>query len=239
MFSVFVVVSCCDYYDYLLMLCTAASLVMQIKELLEALAIPAAEREEVVDIWERRWQMMDTPLHGAAYCLDPEFMTDDGLGINNGKDACVQNLLTIMQRLIPDKVQRAAARASYKAFRAKEGLFGSQEAQEDADSTPAHQWWDFYGQGHPELQAMAVRVLSQTTSSCSCERAWSAYDFIHSRRRNKLAPARARDLVYVFTNKRLVRKMGRAEGEAFIPWDEEEEQPAEEGEEEPAEEEEV
>ena len=65
-------------------------------------------------------------------------------------------------------------------------------------------------------------------------RAWSAYDFIHSRRRNKLAPARARDLVYVFTNKRLVRKMGRAEGEAFIPWDEEEEQLAEEGEEEPA-----
>jgi hypothetical protein len=178
----------------------------------------------VVDIWESRWKLMDSPLHGAAYCLDPEFISDEGLSINNQDDACVKDLLTVMKRLIPHKEDRSAARASYNAFRAKEGLFGSEEALEDADCTPAHQWWAFYGKGHPELMRLAVRVLSQVTSACSCERSWSAYDFIHNRRRNKLAPSRARDLVYVFSNKRLVRKMSRAEGEAFIPWDEEEEQ---------------
>ncbi len=60
------------------------------------------------------------------------------------------------------------------------------------------------------------------SSACSCERNWSSYDFIHNRRRNRLTPARARDLVFVFTNGRLVRKMAVGE-EGFIGWDEEEE----------------
>jgi hAT family C-terminal dimerisation region len=199
---------------------------LQIKGQLETWPGPAAQRRQVLAIWEARWKMLDSPLHGAAYCMDPEFMNDDGLDGDNAGDACVQDLLTMMKRLIPDDQKRAAARASYKAFRAKEGLFGTAEAQEDAACTPAHQWWDFYGRGHPELSRLAVRVLSQVTSACSCERNWSAYDFIHSSRRNKLAPERARDLVYVFSNRRLVRKMCRAEGEAFIPWDEEEQQDA-------------
>jgi len=51
---------------------------------------------------------------------------------------------------------------------------------------------------------------------------WSAYDFIHNRRRNRLTAARARDLVYVFTNGRLVDKISSSE-EGFVGWDEEEE----------------
>ena len=83
----------------------------------------------------------------------------------------------------------------------------------------------------------------QVTSSCACERNWSTYDYIHNRKRNKLSPSRARDLVYVFTNERLLRQMNKADREeAFLPWDdpsdsekgegEEEEEAAEEEEEE-------
>jgi hypothetical protein len=69
---------------------------------------------------------------------------------------------------------------------------------------------------------LAVRLLSQVSSACSCEQAWSAYDFIHNKRRNRLTAARARDPLYVFTNGRLVDKM--ADGtETFVGWEEEEE----------------
>lgn len=87
---------------------------------------------------------------------------------------------------------------------------------------PAHQWWSIYGADHPQLQKLAVTLLSQVSSACSCQRNWSSYDFIHNRRRNRLTPARARDLGSVFTNGRLVRKMAVRE-EGFIGWDEEEE----------------
>lgn len=89
-------------------------------------------------------------------------------------------------------------------------------------------WWQAYGLGpkgeHVHLRTVAIAVLAQPTSACSCERAWSAYDFIHSRRRNRLQPARAEKLVYCFTNMRLVTKMQCEE--EFHGWDEEEEDEA-------------
>lgn len=74
----------------------------------------------------------------------------------------------------------------------------------------------------PELRHVAVRVLAAMPSSSSCERNWSAYDFIHSKRRNKLSNPRANDLIYVFSNKQLMRRQARlckkGEHDSFVPW---------------------
>lgn len=58
-----------------------------------------------------------------------------------------------------------------------------------------------------------------TSSAGACERNWSSYDFIHSKKRNKLTPQRANDLVFVFTNLRLMAKF--KEPEKFAEWVEE------------------
>jgi hypothetical protein len=192
------------------------------------LGLSNATKRAVKQIWDSRRRMLDSPLHGAGYCLDPEFLSDEGLAIGNDRDACIKDLLAVIDKLIPDVDSRDKARASYASFRAKEGVLGSEAAQRDASSWPAHQWWEVYGVGHPKLQRLAVRVLSQVTSACSCERNWSTYDFIHSKKRNKLKPQRARDLVYAFTNIRLVESMQDAAGEQFVGWDEEEEDEDEE-----------
>ena len=72
----------------------------------------------------------------------------------------------------------------------------------------------------PELQSVAVKVLAQCSSACSCERNWSTYGFIHSKARNRLRPGRARDLVFVFSNLRLLKKMEDLEYEEQFPeWD--------------------
>jgi hypothetical protein len=181
-------------------------------------------REHVLECWDRRWDMMDADLHGAGYCLDPEFQGDTGLGVNNTADSCVKALRAVIKRLLPTTEQQQAARKSYTAFRNREGVFGDQDALDDADSMPAWQWWQLYGGDHPELQLVAIRVLSQVTSACSCERAWSTYDFIHNKRRNRLRQDRARDLVYVFTNGRLADKLRYGQGATFIGWEEEEEE---------------
>jgi hypothetical protein len=184
------------------------------------LGVPQAVAQLVQQVWKNRWDFMDSPMHGAGYCLDPEFLTDDGLGAGNTEDACVTQLFTMIKKLLPEEEQQAA-RQSYQSFRAGEGKFGSDEALEDAPCTPAHLWWDLFGTEHPALRKVAVLILSQVSSACSCERAWSAYDFIHNKRRNRLSPARARDVVYVFTNGRLVEKMDGEE--TFVGWEEEEE----------------
>lgn len=59
------------------------------------------------------------------------------------------------------------------------------------------------------------------SSSSAAERNWSTYDFIHSKKRNKLTDARARDLVYVHSNLRLVDKISAVDyTEATVEWEE-------------------
>jgi len=76
--------------------------------------------------------------------------------------------------------------------------------------------------GAPQLRQVAIRVLAAMPSSSSCERNWSAFDFVHSKRRNKLSSARANDLVNVFSNKQLLRRQARmskkGQHDSFVPW---------------------
>ena len=73
-----------------------------------------------------------------------------------------------------------------------------------AKEMASHRWWMSFGSQTPELQNVAVRVLSQVTSAGSCERNWSTFDFIHSKKRNKLTCATAWNIVKVHCNLRLV-----------------------------------
>lgn len=68
-------------------------------------------------------------------------------------------------------------------------------------------WWEDYGADSPELQRLAIRILSQGCSSSSCERLWSSFAHIHTKKRNRLEVHRANDLVFVNANLRLLNKM--------------------------------
>ncbi len=77
----------------------------------------------------------------------------------------------------------------------------------------------FAGHETPLLAKVAKRVTSMTSSAGACERNWTSYDFIHSKKRNKLSPQRANDLVFVFTNLRLMARFNQPE--KFAEWVEE------------------
>ncbi|XP_025670279.1 uncharacterized protein [Arachis hypogaea] len=56
---------------------------------------------------------------------------------------------------------------------------------------------------------MVIRLLHQTSSSSGCERNWSLFEQIHSKRRNRLEYQRLSDIVYVTYNLRLQSRMHR------------------------------
>jgi hypothetical protein len=58
---------------------------------------------------------------------------------------------------------------------------------------------------------------------------WSTYDFIHNKKRNRLRPDRANDLVEVFSNLCLISKVNNIEyEEQMVAWDSREEELEEE-----------
>ncbi|KAJ8749645.1 hypothetical protein K2173_026294 [Erythroxylum novogranatense] len=88
-------------------------------------------------------------------------------------------------------------------FRERQKGFGRSLAINNAKTTRPDEWWRCFGHDAPHLQQIAVKILSQTSSSSGCERNWSVFERIHTKRRNRLEHQRLNDLVFVHYNLRL------------------------------------
>ncbi|KAI8559907.1 hypothetical protein RHMOL_Rhmol04G0212400 [Rhododendron molle] len=71
------------------------------------------------------------------------------------------------------------------------------------DLHAAAEWWIHYGVSAPQLQKVAVKVLSQITSSSNCERNWSTFILIHTKTRNQLKYQKLNKIVNMYYNMRL------------------------------------
>ena len=66
-----------------------------------------------------------------------------------------------------------------------------------------HQWWSRVG--GEALPKITKRVLALTCSASLYERNWCMYSFVHNKSQNRLSTKKAEDLVYIYTNTRLLR----------------------------------
>jgi len=182
-----------------------------------------------LEYMDARWDKhFDKNLHAAGFWFNPnnqynpqlrekyKFATSGVLDVIEryaGKDVALRNILT----------------KEMKTFRNAEGDFGRASAINDRSGMlagnfihyiavltfPVHlsilltsvchidEWWETYGCSAPNLQKLALRVLSQTCSASGCERSWSYFEHVHSKKRNRLEHQRLNDIVYVHCNLRL------------------------------------
>jgi len=71
------------------------------------------------------------------------------------------------------------------------------------------------------VSLMLLYIIFQVSSSSAAERNWSTYDFIHNKKRNRLTEEKARDLVYVHSNLRVVQKIEAVNyTETNVQWEE-------------------
>lgn len=85
---------------------------------------------------------------------------------------------------------------------------------------PAWKWWQLYGSLYPDLQRVAVRVTAQVVSATACERAWSAFGYVHTASRNRMAAAKAADMTTVYWNLRLRDQLSESNEHQYFAWDE-------------------
>ncbi|XP_027171819.1 uncharacterized protein LOC113771439 [Coffea eugenioides] len=104
-----------------------------------------------------------------------------------------------------------------KLFYKAEGDFGRVFAIRDRDVMLPNEWWTCYGNSAPNLQKLAIHVLSQACSASGCKRNWSLFEYIRSKKRNRLEHQKLNDLVYVHYNLRLQQRNAR--GRNYDPID--------------------
>ncbi|CAO2038512.1 unnamed protein product, partial [Urochloa humidicola] len=167
----------------------------------------------VIEIIDNKMKdRLDSPLHLAAYLMNPYYSYNDESVFTS--EQVMDGFITTVETFYHgdyDKQSKVLNEELHK-FRDKQGHFGKPVAKAGCtnyDFSPAN-WWGSYGTQVPTLQRMAIRILSLTSSSSGCERNWSCFEDIHTKKRNKLTCERLNQLVFVQYNNRMNGKKNKA-----------------------------
>jgi len=92
---------------------------------------------------------------------------------------------------------------AFAEFSTGTGRFAGYDLIRNRGAKKPYSWWANYGATSP-LQHLAIRLLSQVTSSFCCERNWSTYGNLYSVKKSRFEQSRVETMVYVHTNLRLI-----------------------------------
>eukprot|EP00253_Pinus_taeda_P023136 PITA_23136 len=151
---------------------------------------------------ERRNNQLHRPIHAVGYFLNPRYHYKAKVtGALRGEVR--DGLIDCIDRMIPLECDQLEIHRQVTTFTNASGTFGKNLAKIARETDEPAQWWEAFGSHCLELQKFAIRILSQTCSAIGCERNWSVFERIHTKKRNRLDQKRLNDLVYVQYNLRL------------------------------------
>ena len=161
--------------------------------------------DEIKECCIHRLTMLESPLHAAGYVLHP-LWTANGQEIDH--DLQMGWMKTVMLYANGNIVLQNALIDEFYAYRKQASDLFQVPFAKDANrlSTPI-KWWETFGASTPNLTKLAIRILSQGTSASSCERNWSTFSLIHTKRRNRLSSNHVQKLVFLHTNLRILKKI--------------------------------
>ncbi|KAI3818669.1 hypothetical protein L1987_12484 [Smallanthus sonchifolius] len=164
----------------------------------------------ITKLWgmiQTRWSdQLHHPLHAARYYLNPViFHGENSKEIKKNRNI-VTGLYVAIDRLVPDDDENDKVRQDLNLYIDSVGQFGSAAAIRGRKKVAPYIWWRTYGIDTPLLQTFAISILSQTCSASPCERNWSTFDNLHSKKRNCLLQQKLNDLVFIQYNTRLQRR---------------------------------
>ncbi|XP_048616815.1 uncharacterized protein LOC125575425 isoform X2 [Brassica napus] len=160
--------------------------------------------QRVFEIIDERWNcQLHQPLHAAGHFLNPEFQYK---GPEVNCEEVMKGLYDAIGRLVPKVTTQDVILKELEQFKNASGLFGHPMAiRQRATKAPAEWWWS-YGASTPTLRDFAVKVLSLTCSATGCERNWSVFQHLHTKKRNRLTQERLNSMVFVKYNRALKRR---------------------------------
>jgi hypothetical protein len=163
-------------------------------DLVEPLEVVMRNREDMVSI----------NFYYVGTLLNPHLIKDMEL---HDDQHTMARLMRIFQRLINTAKEFQAVKAEFNLYFHTMSLYCGEHVWSSMGvKEVAHVWWFTSGSVGKLLPRIARRILAQVLSSSSCERNWSSYSFVHSKAWNRLLSSRAEDLVYVYTNSRVLNQ---------------------------------
>jgi hypothetical protein len=132
--------------------------------------------------WTSQWEWFHHPIHVVAHILHPLWHHPLGNISLELQDGCT----SYSSIHCHDHLDENALDDELLIFLRKEEPF-AQEATNLQDPLLAFiSWWEKFGRHVTKLQALALRALSQDCSSLVCERNWSCFNLVQTKKQNML-----------------------------------------------------
>lgn len=171
----------------------------QALETVRSEGIDGRSLNQLEELVENRWDVLFSPLHAAGYILNPRY-----LGRGQAKDKTVmRGWKATLERYESDSAGRRFLREQLSSFWRLEGSLGDEDAVDCRDKMDPVAWWENFGFEIPQLQTLAIKVLSQVSSVALCQEIWQNSSFPCRETANRLGVDRVEDLVFVRNNLRL------------------------------------
>lgn len=138
------------------------------------------------------------PSYVTAHLLDPNYC---------GR-SLARNSTTIIESFIRKYYPKDSAIIweQMTFYRTRSGIFDIKLAWDTVDKVEPIMWWDGnFKLVAPQLTKLAIRILSIPCSSAASEQNWSAFSYIHDKKRSRLTPDRVLKLVYIYSNYKLAQ----------------------------------
>lgn len=174
----------------------------------------------ILEIMDQRWNnQLHQAFYAAGYYLNPKFFFSDSFTDVDGK--VMEGLTTCIEKMVPEVEVRDLIISELQNYKRASGkLFSSPLAIRGRTTQTPTSWWEDWGGNTPNLQKLALRILSQPCSASGCERNWSLFDAIHTKKLYNLTQERLNDLVFVKYNLRLHERKLMDHSEKVIDLDE-------------------
>jgi hypothetical protein len=147
----------------------------------------------IQDILISRWDKNCTALHCLAHSLNPKYYTNEWLNCGPSRrfpphmdGEISQGRKDAFRQLFQDRAYLDEVEEGFIEFSTGTGRFGGYDVLRDRGAKKPYAWWVTHGATCPLLQQLAMRLLSQVTSSSCCERNWSTYGNLYSLKKSRL-----------------------------------------------------
>lgn len=167
-------------------------------------AIGYKDFPEILELVMDRWAFLHTESMAFAYFLDPKTKAGEGFIGNDlyDSDFCLKEF--IMKNQFAQSVQQIEA--ELELFVQSMKFMTDRELDYVSQKSALTYWLTVGATKFPILYKVAEIVFNVPTSQAASERAWSIYDFILTKRRNRLTPGKLTKLVQLYMDAGLAEK---------------------------------
>lgn len=166
-----------------------------------------SEEKKVREILKNRKAFAIYDVHKIANLLDPHFK---GCDLTPEEETAAVEQIYNAAIKIPD-IEEDIVLAELANYIAKQEFFSKTFLWSSVNKLNPIAWWAGLCKS-TALSKVAVKFLSLPTTSAACERTFSTYSDIHTKKRNRLTNDRARKIVYIAHNLRSSTILTQAEG---------------------------